>query len=121
MEQIGRAVVHSRRADVAHKGVVRDEPVVAVGVELNSEAGVEGKRGAVECGIGRAPGLDPTGSVVDGGGVWVDMGSVNSRGIKSGGGIGLRLLIPIGPIRLDYGYGINRGAGRVYFTGGWNF
>lgn len=57
----------------------------------------------------------------DSGGVWKDMGDVDSSGIKSGVGVGLRLFLPIGPVRLDYGYGINNGSGRVYFTGGWNF
>ncbi|NOX97326.1 MAG: outer membrane protein assembly factor BamA [Nitrospirae bacterium] len=57
----------------------------------------------------------------DSGGVWADAWSFDSSGIESGVGIGLRLNLPIGPIRLDYGYGINRGKGRVHFTGGWNF
>lgn len=57
----------------------------------------------------------------DSGGVWEDTGYLDSSGIKSGVGIGLRLALPIGPIRLDYGYGIDRGAGRVHFTGGWSF
>jgi len=57
----------------------------------------------------------------DSGGVWADAWSFNSSGIESGVGVGLRLNLPIGPIRLDYGYGINRGKGRVHFTGGWNF
>ncbi|MCK4326022.1 outer membrane protein assembly factor BamA [bacterium] len=57
----------------------------------------------------------------DSGGVWEDTGHINSSDIKSGVGIGVRMLLPIGPIRLDYGYGIDRHAGRVHFTGGWAF
>ena len=57
----------------------------------------------------------------DSGGVWEDTGDIDSRDLESGVGIGLRLNLPIGPIRLDYGWALDRGEGRVHFTGGWGF
>jgi outer membrane protein insertion porin family len=42
-------------------------------------------------------------------------GSFSGTGI----GVGLRMVTPIGPVRLDYGYSIERGEGRLHFAMGW--
>ena len=57
----------------------------------------------------------------DSGGVWEDAGDMNFRDMESGVGIGVRLALPIGPVRLDYGWALDRGEGRMHFTGGWGF
>jgi outer membrane protein insertion porin family len=66
------------------------------------------------------------------GAVFYDTGFVNSEAwsfgfnhIASDIGIGLRLDLPIGPLRLDYGYPIQRdgyhGGGRFNFNVGYQF
>jgi outer membrane protein insertion porin family len=54
---------------------------------------------------------------------FLDAGYLRRRGLGSssgiGIGVGLRVKTPIGPVRLDYGYSIEREEGELYFTIGW--
>lgn len=60
----------------------------------------------------------------DTGNVWSKVSDFGQGGYKSGYGVGLRLKTPIGPIRLDYGFPLNKQSGeeevakegRFYFS-----
>ena len=59
----------------------------------------------------------------DAGNVWPKVGDIGSGGYKSGIGLGVRLKTPIGPVRLDYGFPLNKepgesvkGKGRFHFS-----
>lgn len=56
--------------------------------------------------IGRGFGIVP---FFDMGNVWVDTKDMNLTELKYTAGIGLRYNTPVGPIRIDYGYKLNRG------------
>jgi len=49
---------------------------------------------------------------LDGGNVWVDVKDINLKGWKFSPGIGLRYKTPVGPLRLDYGYKLDREPGE---------
>jgi len=64
--------------------------------------------------------------------VFYDVGAVNSKSYSFGGnlnsdvGVGLRLDLPIGPVRIDYGIPMaadkyNDGGGRFNFNVGYQF
>jgi len=60
------------------------------------------------------------------GNVWAEKDDIGSGGYKSSIGIGLRLKTPIGPIRLDYGYGLDyeegeESNGKIHFSIGHRF
>ena len=57
----------------------------------------------------------------DTGNVWSSREDFDIGDLYSGVGVGIRLMTPIGPIRIDYGYGININHGRIDFTVGWPF
>ncbi|MBF0318600.1 MAG: outer membrane protein assembly factor BamA [Nitrospirae bacterium] len=62
---------------------------------------------------------------VDTGQVWTKLSDYSLKGLKYTTGIGLRYMTAAGPIRLDYGYKLNRGpnegTGRFYFSIGQAF
>ena len=57
----------------------------------------------------------------DVGNVWKSKDDFDFGDLYSGVGVGIRLTTPIGPLRLDYGYGIDISKGRLHFTMGWPF
>lgn len=57
----------------------------------------------------------------DTGNVWSSREDFDFGDLYAGTGVGVRLMTPIGPIRVDYGYGINISHGRIDFTVGWPF
>ena len=62
----------------------------------------------------------------DVGDVWRDAYEVNLGDIKSDAGVGVRLNLPVGPLRLDYGYPIQTDkqtgkAGKIQFSVGYQF
>jgi outer membrane protein insertion porin family len=62
----------------------------------------------------RFPVAGPVEGVVfyDAGNVWADWRSINPRSAKSGAGIGVRYLSPIGPFRLDLGWKLDPESGE---------
>lgn len=61
---------------------------------------------------------------VDAGNVWQKIEDIKIRDCKLGAGIGIRYRTPIGPLRLDYGYGLfpkTSSKGNLYFTIGYMF
>ncbi|MDP2939611.1 MAG: outer membrane protein assembly factor BamA [Candidatus Omnitrophota bacterium] len=48
----------------------------------------------------------------DSGNVWSRVSDIGNGGYKSGYGLGLRLKTPIGPVRLDYGFPLNKQPGE---------
>lgn len=61
---------------------------------------------------------------IDVGNAWETREEVSSRNIKVGIGFGIRYKTPIGPLRVDYGYGLTEAGtdkGRVYFNLGYMF
>ncbi len=61
------------------------------------------------------------GVFVDGGEVWAHAGDARLRELEWGGGLGLRYLTFIGPLRLDCATPLPAGKGRLYFTLGHAF
>jgi outer membrane protein insertion porin family len=62
----------------------------------------------------------------DVGNVWADYTDFASGGYRSSIGVGVRLKTPIGPIKLDYGYGLNypegeSSNGKIHFSMGHRF
>jgi len=57
----------------------------------------------------------------DAGNVWSERGDADLNDPFDGVGVGVRLATPVGPIRLDYGYGLDRNRGRVHFSMGWSY
>ena len=57
----------------------------------------------------------------DTGNVWSSTDEFDLADLYSGVGVGIRLTTPMGPLRLDYGYGIDIGEGRIHFTIGWPY
>ena len=57
----------------------------------------------------------------DAGNVWSSTDDFDLGDLYSGVGVGIRLQTPIGPLRVDYGYGIDISHGRIHFTIGWPF
>jgi outer membrane protein insertion porin family len=64
-------------------------------------------------------------SFLDMGNVYPEVGDLSLRDMRESVGLGLRYLTPIGPIRLDYGYKLDRrpgeSAGRFHLTIGYAF
>ncbi len=56
----------------------------------------------------------------DVGSVWEDLGSVDAGGLREDAGVGLRILTPIGPVRAEYAWKLDRRpeetAGQFYFS-----
>ena len=57
----------------------------------------------------------------DTGNVWSEPADFDSGELYSGVGAGVRVSSPIGPLRFDYGYGLEIGKGRLDFSLGWGF
>ncbi len=57
----------------------------------------------------------------DTGNVWSSTDEFDLADLYSGVGVGIRLTTPMGLLRLDYGYGIDIGEGRIHFTIGWPY
>ena len=62
----------------------------------------------------------------DVGSVWKESYQVNLSDLRSDVGLGVRLNLPIGPLRLDYGYPIqtikgDSKAGKIQFSVGYQF
>ncbi len=49
---------------------------------------------------------------VDGGNVWLKVNDINLKDLKFTAGLGLRYNTPVGPIRIDYGYKLQREKGE---------
>jgi outer membrane protein insertion porin family len=62
---------------------------------------------------------------LDGGNVWMKINDINPKDIKFTTGLGLRYNTPVGPLRVDYGYKLQRekgeSAGEVHFSIGHAF
>jgi len=62
---------------------------------------------------------------LDGGNVWMKISDINPEDIKFTTGLGLRYNTPVGPLRVDYGYKLQRekgeSAGEVHFSIGHAF
>ncbi len=57
----------------------------------------------------------------DAGNVWSTYDDLDLGDLVTGTGIGLRIMSPLGPLRLDYAYGFDVGKTRLHFTIGWPF
>ncbi len=57
----------------------------------------------------------------DTGNAWEEPDEIEFNGFFSGFGVGLRMQTPIGPVNLDYGYGIEDNKGRLHFSMGYSF
>ena len=57
----------------------------------------------------------------DTGNAWGEYNDMDFGDLKSGVGVGVRMQTPIGPVNLDYGYGLEDNVGRVHFTMGYSF
>jgi outer membrane protein insertion porin family len=72
--------------------------------------------------LGRGIGLV---AFLDGGNVWTDVESIKLRDFKFTTGLGLRYNTPVGPIRIDYGYKLDKekgeSSGEVHFSIGHAF
>ncbi|MCK4905417.1 outer membrane protein assembly factor BamA, partial [bacterium] len=55
------------------------------------------------------------------GNTWEEPGGMNFNDLVPGVGVGLRMQTPIGPVNLDYGYGIEKNKGRLHFSMGYSF
>ncbi len=62
---------------------------------------------------------------IDSGNAWDRTQEIRLKDLKSGAGLGFHLETPIGPLRLDYGWGLNLEPGdekgRFHFNLGWGF
>ena len=70
----------------------------------------------------RLPLLGPVGAnfFVDGGNVWREYNDIEARQVRWGGGLGVRVETPVGPLRLEYGWKLKReliAAGRLESPG----
>lgn len=62
------------------------------------------------------------GEFIDVGNLWTSKDEISPGNIKIGIGFGLRYRTPIGPLRIDYGFGLTENAkGRPYFNIGYMF
>jgi outer membrane protein insertion porin family len=61
--------------------------------------------------VGKGFGIVP---FLDVGNVWVDANQINPLKMKYTAGIGLRYSTPVGPLRVDYGYKLNREQGESH-------
>ncbi|GAB4482570.1 MAG: outer membrane protein assembly factor [Thermodesulfovibrionales bacterium] len=72
--------------------------------------------------LGRGFGLVP---FFDVGNVWVDLGDFSPSDLKYTAGIGIRYATPVGPLRVDYGFKLNRdrgeSSGEIHFSVGHAF
>lgn len=72
--------------------------------------------------LGRNVGLVP---FLDMGNVWVKAGDINPTQLKYTAGLGLRYATPVGPIRIDYGFKLNKepgeSSGELHFSIGQAF
>ena len=57
----------------------------------------------------------------DTGNAWSEVGDFGKGGFKSGIGIGVRMKTPIGPIKLDYGFPLNKEPGKETREGRFHF
>jgi len=55
------------------------------------------------------------------GNTWEKPEEMDFNDLSSGFGVGFRLQTPIGPIKLDYGYGVDDKKGRLHFSMGYSF
>ncbi len=55
------------------------------------------------------------------GNVWAESADFDLGDTYSGIGVGIRVASPIGPLRFDYGYGLEIHKGRLDFSMGWSF
>ena len=55
------------------------------------------------------------------GNTWQEPDGMDFNDLVPGVGIGLRMQTPIGPVNLDYGYGIEENKGRLHFSMGYSF
>ena len=46
---------------------------------------------------------------------WRDFGDFNFRDMRDGAGLGVKIMTPMGPITLDYGYGFAKGEWKFHF------
>ena len=58
----------------------------------------------------------------DTGNAWRDSDDIDFGDMVSGVGIGARIMVPaLGPVQIDYGYGIERKGTRLHFSMGYTF
>ncbi len=55
------------------------------------------------------------------GNAWKEPEEMKFDGLFAGFGVGLRMQTPIGPVNLDYGYGVEEKKGRLHFSMGYSF
>jgi outer membrane protein insertion porin family len=57
---------------------------------------------------------------IDSGNVWSDWRDINAGQFRWGAGLGLRVATPVGPVRLEYGWKLDRkpgeSAGELFFS-----
>ena len=58
---------------------------------------------------------------IDTGNVWSKAGDIGRGGFKTGVGLGVRIKTPIGPLKLDYGYPLNKQPGKETKEGRFHF
>jgi len=58
----------------------------------------------------------------DTGNAWQETSDINLNDLVSGVGLGARIMVPaLGPVKIDYGYGIQRKGTRLHFSMGYTF
>ncbi|MDD5454268.1 MAG: outer membrane protein assembly factor BamA [Candidatus Ratteibacteria bacterium] len=55
------------------------------------------------------------------GNTWGEPDEIDFNDLFSGFGVGLRMQTPIGPVNLDYGWGVEENEGRLHFSMGYSF